>query len=627
MKPFDLLRDVCLAAIPLLGILWVMDVPLHLGFTFLGPTYLCVIAGTATAAGFLAKPYRAQAGILEAALGLAAFAAWFWAAWNFEDWLLDLANRGPEKWVPAVVALVLSLEAMRRNCGMAIGILVGVFLLYGFFGDLLPGAFEAVPVRPRKLVIYLYTDENAIPGLVLRVGATMVLAFIIMGRLMEVSGASSFFTDTALATMGHRRGGPAKVAIVASSAFGTINGTTVGNIMSTGIVTIPMMKRSGFSPHYAAAIEAVASNGGQLAPPIMGTTAFLIADFLQIDYAEVALAAVLPAVVYYLALFVMVDRYAQRNGLFGLAKKDLPRLRPTLIQGWIFILPLGMLLYLLFWLGYNPGKSAFYAAGVLLVLAAFKLRGRLNGKFWYDLFVGGGRLLVPLILICAGAGIVIGVLNITGLAQSLVLILSAIAEQAGLLVMLVVTALIAIVLGMGMPTATVYILLSVVLAPAVVKLGVQPLAAHLFIFYFGMLSMLTPPVAVASFVAAGMAGSNMWKTGTTGLKLAAAAYLLPFLMVFNPALIMQGSTIAIVLVTVTVIVSGWILAYAIDAISQHDPVTRLTGLGLLAGAVIVGASTIWIGDENVLVLIPAALGLALLYLLNNRLKTTAGEKA
>ncbi len=262
----------------------------------------------------------------------------------------------------------------------------------------------------------------------------------------------------------------------------------------------------------------------------------------------------------------------------------------------------------------------------MLLLTAFKLRGKLDGKFWYDLFVGGGQLLVPLILICAGAGIVIGVLNITGLAQSLVLILSAIAEQAGLLVMLIVTALIAIVLGMGMPTATVYILLSVVLAPAVVKLGVQPLAAHLFIFYFGMLSMLTPPVAVASFVAAGMAGSNMWKTGTTGLKLAAAAYLLPFLMVFNPALIMQGSTIAIVLVTVTVIISGWILAYAIDAISQHDPMTKLTGLGLLAGAVVVGASTIWIGDENFLVLVPAALGLGILYLMNNRLKTTAGEK-
>lgn len=638
-----LVRDICLIALPVMGIVWVADIPLMLGMAVQTPVYLAAVLGLSTASGFLAKPYRGEAGLIELVCGLLGLACWLWAGYNFDDWILDTFSRGPEKWVPAAIGIALTTEAMRRNCGLAITALVWVFLAYAFLGHHLPGAFEAIYSPPKKVLVYLYSDTNAILGLVLRVGASIVLAFILMGRMMEVSGASAFFTDTALATMGHRRGGPAKVAIVASSAFGTINGTTVGNIMSTGIVTIPLMKRAGFAPSYAGAIEAVASNGGQLAPPIMGTTAFLIADFLQIDYAEVAIAAILPAVIYYLALFVMVDRYAVRHGLHGMARKDLPKLGVTFARGWIFVLPIALLLYLLFWLGYNPGKSALWATAVLLPLAIFGMirRGQRPGlKFAYDILAGTGQNLVPLMLVCGGAGIVIGVLNLSGLGQSLVTVLGAIAEQAGLLVMLAVTALIAIILGMGMPTATVYILLSVVLSPALQKMGVPPLAGHLFIFYFGMLSMLTPPVAIASFVAAGMAGSNMWSTGLVGLKLAAVAYLLPFLMVFNPALIMQGSTVAIVLVTITVVISGWLLAYGIDALSERDVATRLTGLGLLVFAVVLGASTIWLGDENWLVLAPAAIALGLLYYLNRRLvraapktaapvesATTAGENA
>jgi len=603
-------RDVCLGLIPLIGILWLMDLPLHLGWAVQTIEYVFVAAGLAVAGGILAKPYREQAGALELVFALAGIAAWWWAAWNYDDWLLDAANRGPEKWLPGAIGILLMVEGMRRNCGLSITLLVIVFLVYGVVGHWLPGALEATESPPPRYILYLYSDANAIPGIVLRVGSTIVLAFILMGKIMELSGASRFFTDGALAAMGARRGGPAKVAIVSSSIFGTVNGTTVGNIMSTGIVTIPLMKRTGFPPHYAGAIEAVASNGGQLAPPVMGTTAFLIAEFLQVDYAEVALAAILPALIYYIVLFIQVDRFSLKSGLTGIPRAELPKGRDVLAAGWIFLFPLALLMTLLFYYGYNAAKSALYAAALMFVLGALRDRAILKPAAIRDIFVGGGGNLIPLLLVCGGAGIVIGVLNVSGLGLQLVIVLEQVASQAGFLVMLLATALIAIILGMGMPTSAVYVVLSVVLAPALVKLGVEPMPAHLFIFYFGLLSMLTPPVAVASFVAAGLAGSNMWRTGVTGLKLAASAYLLPFLFIYNPALIGQGSALAIAIAAVTAIVSGGVLAYAVEGVGRQGLSGLATGVGLFAAAIGIGGSTVWLGAESPAALAPALLALA-----------------
>lgn len=623
VKRATAIRDVCLALIPLLGIAWAMDLPLHavslarsLGlplpddFAVQTIEYVLVIAGLAVAGGFLVKPYRERIGPLELGLALIGLAAWWWAAWNYDDWLLDAASRGPEKWLPGAIGIALMVEGMRRNCGLAITLLVIFFLIYGLVGHWLPGALEATRSPPPRYVLYLYTDANAVPGIVMRVGATIVLAFILMGKVMEVSGASGFFTDGALAAMGSRRGGPAKVAIVSSSVFGTVNGTTVGNIMSTGIVTIPLMKRTGFPPHYAGAIEAVASNGGQLAPPVMGTTAFLIAEFLQVDYAEVALAAIVPAVIYYVVLFIQVDRFAQNSGLTGMSRSELPKGKQVLAVGWIFLIPLALLMTLLFYYGYNAAKSALYTAALMLLFGALRNWRILLPGSWRDILVGAGGNLIPLLLVCGGAGVVIGVLNISGLGLQLVIVLEQVATQAGFLVMLIATAAIAIILGMGMPTSAVYVVLSVVLAPALVKLGVAPMPAHLFIFYFGLLSMLTPPVAVASFVAAGLAGSNMWRTGVTGLKLASAAYLLPFLFVYNPALIGQGSSLAIVMAAITAIVSGGVLAYAVEGVGRNGAAGLATGMALFAAAIGIGGSTVWFGAENPAALIPATLALA-----------------
>ena len=539
-------------------------------------------------------------------LAAVVFLTWFWMAWNFEPWIVGMADRTPDKWVPGIFAVVLMMEALRKACGKIITGLVWIIIVYAFFGDLLPGVLEAEVFPPTKVVLFLYADNNGIPGLVLRVVAQLVLAFILFGKLLQVSGGSAFFTDLAMGLMGHRRGGPAKVAVVASSAFGTISGSTVGNIMSTGIVTIPLMKSSGFQPKYAAAIEAVASNGGQIAPPVMGATAFIIAEFLEVPYQDVVVAAIIPAALYFLVLFLQVDGVAVKYGLTGLPRDQLPRVARVLFTGWVYLLPIGVLLYFLFGLGYNAGLSAMYAAVALLALMVLKNRRLPSRAEWSDFIFGGGENLMPLVLIAGAAGVVIGVLNATGLAFQLSLILTELGQSAGIFVMLLLTAVISVILGMGMPTAAVYIVLATVIAPALVEMGLTPMASHMFLFYFGLLSMLTPPVAVASMVAAGMAGSDMWRTGLVGVQLAAAAYLLPFLWAFNPALLFDGSWQAVLYVVTGAIVAGVLLARMITAYGRGPVLGSVIAFAYFAAAIAVGSATLWLGPENPISLVPAA---------------------
>ena len=545
------LLRVCLTAMPVLGIAWILALTDYFGIALTFQQVVGVILGIACAAALLRYPYFEKPGLLECVLALAAFLSWFWMAYNFEDWIATAHLRTPDKWVPGVIALVLMMEGLRKSAGRIISGLVWVLIVYAFFGDILPGALEASRFPPTKTITYFYQDNNGVPGLVLQVIVNLVLAFILFGKLMEVSGGTAFLTDLAMGWMGHRRGGPAKVAVIASSAFGTISGSTVGNIMSTGIVTIPLMKKTGFKPEYAGAIEAVASNGGQIAPPVMGATAFIIAEFLEIPYQDVVIAATVPAALYFLVLFMQVDAVARRFGLRGLPKAELPIILDVLKVGWIFIIPIVILMYFLFWLGYPPGVGALYSAASMVVLMTLRDRRPPSMAHWKNFFLGSGEILVPLILIGGAAGIILGVMNSTGLAFQLSLILAHLGEEYGIMVMLLMTSLICIVLGMGMPTATVYIVLVSVIGPALVKMGLVPIGAHLFLFYFGLISMLTPPVAIASMVAAEMAGADMWKTGFVGVQLAATAYLMPYLWAFNPALLLEGTTVAIVFVITT----------------------------------------------------------------------------
>ncbi len=608
----DLVLRVYLAAMPAIGILWILSVPDYFIQGITTTQVVVLVLALATGAAILKKPYGEKAGLLELTLALVAFGVWFWMSYNLDDWLMRMAERPIEMWAPGIVALLLMMEAIRKSAGGIIAGLVWTMLIYGFLGNHLPGVFEAEVFPPSKTVVYLYADHNGVPGIVLTIIVELVLAFIIFGKMMEVSGAMGFLNDLALGVMGHRRGGPAKVAVLASSAFGSISGSSVANIMSTGIITIPLMKKTGFEPKYAAAIEAVASNGGQIAPPVMGATAFIIAEFLEVAYSEIVVLAALPAALYFLVLFLQVDGLAVRFNIKGLPKDELPQAFKVLIGGWAYLIPLAILLYFLLGLGYRAGLSALYSCAALFILMILKNRRLPSKDEWSNFFIGGGQNLISLVMIGGGAGVIIGLMNSTGLGFQLSLVLTEVGQNAGIFVMLLLTAFICILLGMGMPTAAVYVVLVSIVAPALVEMKIPEMSAHMFIFYYGLLSMLTPPVAVASMVAAQLAGADMWKTGLIGLQLAAAAFLMPFLWVFNPALLLDGTWLEIGLVTATTVVAGMLIG-RMSMVMTGGLLNTLAGFGLLGAAIVVGSATIWIGPADPLSLVPAAVGLALLF--------------
>lgn len=448
------------------------------------------------------------------------------------------------------LAVLLVLEATRRLAGWALVWVALACILYAKFAWLLPGLLYARGSRWERLAVYLYLDTSGLFGVPLAVTAGIVVAFIFFGQALYAMGGDRFLTDLAMVAMGRYRGGPAKVAVVSSTLFGTVSGSAVSNVAIDGAITIPMMKRVGYPGHLAAAIEAVASNGGQIMPPVMGAAAFLIAEYLNLPYAQVALAALIPALLYYLAVFVQVDLEAARHGLRGLPAADLPRLGPVLRRGWVFLVPLAVLVYTLMIAGWEPGR-----AGMAAVFATF-LTGVLPGAAWPGpaglarTLEATGRTLLDLVAITALAGLVVGALQLSGFTAKLPLLL---VDAAGgrVLVLLVLAALVCVVLGMSLPTTVVYVTLAVLVGPALVQMGVAPLAAHLFLFYFGMLSLVTPPNCLATYTAAAIAQADFWKTGWAGMRLGIVAYLVPFMFVFHPALLFRGGAGEVMTAAVT----------------------------------------------------------------------------
>jgi TRAP transporter 4TM/12TM fusion protein len=464
----------------------------------------------------------------------------------------------PDKLVGGV-GILLVLEATRRTIGISLPIVAVAFLAYGFAGPWLPGALYHRGLTLELTIDQTYFTTEGIFGVPLSVAGTYVILFIIFGAFLEKSGAGQFFMNFANAIAGGARGGPGKVSVVSSSLFGTISGSAVANVMVDGWLTIPMMKRTGFKAEAAAAIEAVASTGGQIMPPIMGAAAFVMAEFLGVSYTSVMIAAAIPAVFYYGALFAAIHFNAMRTGLRGIPKNELPVLGQIVWRQGHLFLPVIVLLVLLLQ-GYTPTYAAVIVAALVVPLSWVRPAGGLRLRACIEALRDGAEHTVPVAMACASAGIVIGIVLQTGLALRFT---SFLVEAAGgyLMIALVITMLAGIVLGMGMPTTAAYIMQAALLIPALIKLGVTPMAAHMFGFYFACLSAVTPPVALAVYAAASIGGAGLWGAGLQAMKFAAAGFIVPYFFVYSPALLFDGTWTQIA----TVIVTGTLGVIALAA--------------------------------------------------------------
>jgi TRAP transporter 4TM/12TM fusion protein len=455
-----------------------------------------------------------------------------------------------DKILLGAVCIVLILEAVRRIAGWPLVAIGVACLAYANLAWTLPGLFNAKGSSWSRIAVYLYLDTNGVLGVALAVTANIVVAYILFGQALYAVGGDRFLTNVALALMGRYRGGAAKMAVVSSTLYGTVSGSAVANVVVDGAVTIPMMKRAGYPPHLAAAIEAVASNGGQIMPPVMGASAFLIAEYLGLPYAEVALAALVPALLYYLALFVQIDLEAAKRGLHGLPAAETPRLRAVIGDGWVFVVPLAVLVYTLMISGWEAGRAGMLAVVVTLAVGLLRPQTRPSVRGLVAAMEATGRTMLELVAIVTLAGIVIGTLQLSGFVSKLPILLVSMAG-GDVILLLALTAIASIVLGMSLPTTVVYITLAVLVGPALVQMGIDPLGAHLFLFYFGMLSLITPPDCLAAYAAAAIAKADFWKTGWTGMRLGMVAYIVPFVFVLDPALILRGPVSEIVLSVIT----------------------------------------------------------------------------
>jgi len=604
--PVGLWEKSLLSAIPVTGIFFVADGPFYMGLAIMREQYLGIFLALILGAVFLSVPPSSGADrhrvpwydLLFSVLGLT---VGLYPGLFFVEIMLSMGEPDALRLVLAVIAILLIIEALRRTVGW---ILVGVgvfFLLYARFAHFFPGGFAGTGVPWGRLVNYLYTDVNSIFGLPLGVTATIVLPYIFFGQALFAIGAGEYLTDLAVAMFGRFRGGPAKVSVVSSSLFGTISGSAVANVAVDGPITIPLMMRTGYKPTVAAAIEAVASTGGQIMPPIMGAAAFIMAEILAIPYRDVAVAALLPAILYYVALFTQVDLEAGKMGLRGLSRQELPALIPVLRKGWVFFVPLSILVYVLFIQNSDAGDAGIFAALATLTLGFLRKELRARPRWVLETLQSTGRTLLELGVTVALAGLILGAVQVSGLGFILSYALVSLAG-GNILALLLLTAIVSMILGMGMPTTAVYVLLAVLVAPALVQLGIDPLGAHLFIFYFGMVSMITPPICLAAYTAAAIVQADSMKTGLEATRLGIVAYVVPFLFVFSPALLLKGSLVDVSLAAVTAVAGAVLLGMALTGYFVRElgwlkrVLLVVAALNLLTPATGKGIIFTWITD-------------------------------
>ena len=469
---------------------------------------------------------------LDLFLAILSLAAGSYSLLNYEVLMESAGLYSTVDFGMAILGILLTLEATRRIVGLPMVCIAGFFLLYSYFGPYFPGFLAHRGFDLKRIATHMWFTTEGILGVPLGVSATFIFLFILFGSFLTSTGIMGFFMDLSYAIAGWASGGPAKVAVIASACEGTVSGSSVANTVGSGSFTIPMMKKLGYKPEFAGAVEAAASTGGQIMPPVMGAAAFLMAEFTNTPYVQIAKSAVIPAILYFTGVFVVVHFEAKKCGLKGLPTEQLPRLFKIIKERSYLILPLVGIIYFLV-TGSTPMRAALSGLGLCIFIGLFRKETRINFKKLLDTLESGARSALGVAIACATAGIIVGVVTLTGLGIKMGDGLLSIAGGM-LLPTLFFTMLTSLILGMGAPTTANYVITSTVAAPALIKFGVPVLAAHMFTFYFGIIADITPPVALAAMAGAAIAKSNPWWTGVNATKLAVAAFIVHYIFVFNP---------------------------------------------------------------------------------------------
>ena len=529
---------------------------------------------------------------------------------------------------------LLVLEATRRAAGLPVFLIVLIFSLYPVYGESVPAPFDALSNEDFGTTFaYHAVSSESILGIPFRAFANLVIGFLMFGVALQYTGGGKFFLNLAFALLGHVRGGPAKVAIFASGLMGSMSGSVITNVLTTGALSIPAMKRIGFQPHYAGGVEACASTGGVLMPPIMGATAFVMAIYLEVPYSEIVIAAVIPSFLYFFGLFMQIDSYAAKMKLKGLPKEEMPKVSDTVKEGWHYIAVFVLLIWMLLFLQ-REALAPYYATVLLIAINQFTRHNRWGWDEWWNFVVGVGRLFTELAAILAGIGLIVGALSLTGKVSTLASEMLGVAGDSVVL-LLVMGALASFIMGIGVTVTVAYIILAITLAPALTDSGLNPMAVHMFMLYWGMLSFITPPVALGAFAAASLAQSNPMRTGFEAMRLGSVIYFIPFFFVLNPALIMQGSAEQVLTVTATAVVGVILLASALQG--YLIVVGDLTRSGILQWpirAAIAIAALLFLlpggdltgythGELSVAGIVLALPAMAIAWLLNRRAATAA----
>lgn len=555
-------------AIILLAINQIFNFGFFVGQVMLSARYLFIYAGFVLAMVFVYFPAtrwssRTKVDWYDLIIIGVITAIFAYYAWNAERIVIQAWEyAAPDLAVYlSMVTWLIVLEAGRRAGGLPILIIVLLLSLYPLVADKMPNVIAGISMSLDEAAAFHIFSEESLFGIPMQVAATLLFGFLLFGVGLQYTGAGQFFINLAFALLGKTRGGPAKVAIFSSGLMGSMSGGPVTNVLTTGPLTIPAMRRIGFSRSYAAGVEACASTGGVMMPPIMGATAFVMANFLGVSYVQVAIAAIIPSLLYFYGLFMQIDAYAARRDLKGLPDVELPKVWDTLKEGWYFIFVFVLLVWMLVYMQ-REATAPFFATILLLVINQFT-KHRWGVKQILEYIRACGLILAELGGILAAIGLIVGALQVTGMAGTLTNDLVYLAGN-NVLILLIMGALTSFVLGIGMTVTAAYIFLAIILAPALVGAGLDPMASHMFIMYWGMLSFITPPVALSAFVAASVAQVSAMKAGFEAMRLGTIIYFIPFFFVFNPALLMQGDWLEIAIVLSTALIGVWLLSAALQ---------------------------------------------------------------